>query len=38
MNKKILLIATALLGATALYAQDSESHMPINLGFKVGFL
>jgi hypothetical protein len=35
MNKNVLLIATTLLGAGMLYAQDTE-HMPINLGFKVG--
>ena len=36
MNKSIFVIATALIGAWSLQAQDSESHMPVDLGFKVG--
>jgi hypothetical protein len=35
MNKTILVIATAALGAASLYAQNAES-LPIDLGFKVG--
>jgi hypothetical protein len=36
MKKNLFVIATALIGAVALYGQDTESHMPVNLGFKVG--
>jgi hypothetical protein len=35
MNKKLLIVATALLGAATVYGQDTE-HLPVNLGFKVG--
>jgi hypothetical protein len=35
MNKSIFVIATALIGALSLQAQDSESLRP-DLGFKVG--
>lgn len=35
MRKIVLLIATATMGAAALYAQYAE-RMPVNLGFKVG--
>lgn len=34
--KKICLMAMIVLGAASLYAQDSEEHLPVTLGFKVG--
>ena len=34
--RKLALLGIIMLGAASLYAQDSESHMPLNLGFKVG--
>jgi hypothetical protein len=36
MRSKIAIAGLVLLGAMSLYAQDSESHMPVTLGFKVG--
>lgn len=36
MYKNLLVIATAILGAVSLYGQDSESHMPVTLGLKIG--
>lgn len=36
MKYKILLVTTIVLGAASLYAQDSEEHLPVTLGFKVG--
>jgi hypothetical protein len=36
MNKKLMVIATSLISALSLKAQDSESRLPVNLGFKIG--
>jgi hypothetical protein len=36
MKKSIIITATVLFGAAALYAQNSEESGPVSLGFKVG--
>ncbi len=36
MRNKFCVAALAVLGAVSLYAQDSETHMPVTLGFKIG--
>ena len=36
MKSTFCLAAIIALGAASLYAQDSEEHMPVNLGFKIG--
>jgi hypothetical protein len=36
MKNYLLVIATAMLSVGAVYGQDSESHMPVTLGLKVG--
>src|SRR5581483_8831103 len=36
MKSHLIVIATAILTAGVLYGQDSESHMPVTLGLKIG--
>ncbi len=36
MKMKFCAVAVIALGAASLYAQESETHMPVNLGFKIG--
>ncbi len=36
MRCKLLVTGVIFMGAASLYAQDSETHMPVTLGFKVG--
>lgn len=36
MTNKVSVLALIVLGAASLYAQDSEEHLPVTLGFKIG--
>src|SRR5579875_1271211 len=36
MKKSLLIAAMVVFGTASLHAQESESHMPVTLGFKVG--
>lgn len=36
MRSKLVIAGLVMLGAVSLHAQDSEIHMPVTLGFKVG--